>query len=261
MLGLVVDAVAVEKALTIYKHAGGDNAEKESGDVGQIGNTAGSDLGDCADIQNLHEEPEADEQDGGDVGDSEKDEVEENGANSVARKGNEESSHDGGNSAACAEYRDGGRRVGDYLRHHSDEASGKVEQQEAERAHSVFNFRPECPEVDHVADDVHPAGVHEHGAEKSEGVMPGSDAEGNCRPGSDEAVSAAQLKEKEEDVGNNDERGDGGRPPGSARGVAERDKAGHYIPPFRNKNPILKATSPFTSITCSNCATLAAQRR
>ena len=60
-------------------------------------------------------------------------------------------------------------------------------------AHGVFDRRPESPEEDHVADDVHPAGVHEHRGEQRDAVMAVDDAERDGGPGAHEAVAAGEL--------------------------------------------------------------------
>ena len=57
------------------------------------------------------------------------------------------------------------------LGEHGYDAAGEVEEQKTGVAHGVFNGGAEGPEEDHVADDVHPAGVHEHGGEQCDGVM------------------------------------------------------------------------------------------
>ena len=55
---------------------------------------------------------------------------------------------------------------------HGDDAADEVEDGKAEGAHGVFDLATEGPQVDHVADDVHPAAVHEHGGQKRNPACP-----------------------------------------------------------------------------------------
>ncbi len=88
--------------------------------------------------------------------------IEDEGANAVTRKGDEERAHDGGDGSAGAEAWDAGERIAEDLRKHGNDAAGEIEKGEADWAHGVFDFAAEGPQVNHVADDVHPAGMHEH---------------------------------------------------------------------------------------------------
>jgi hypothetical protein len=105
-------------------------------------------------------------------------------------------------------------------------------------AHRVFNGRPECPQEDHVADDVHPTGVHEHGAEQGDGVMAAGDAKGDRGPGAHKTVAAGKFQKKDVNVDQNEECGDSGESARAARCVPQRDQAAHYIPPLPSRMPI-----------------------
>jgi hypothetical protein len=54
-------------------------------------------------------------------------------------------------------------RIGGHLRQRGGDAAGEVERRIAPLTHRVFDLRAKGPQEDHVADDVRPARVHEHG--------------------------------------------------------------------------------------------------
>ena len=54
----------------------------------------------------------------------------------------------------------------DHLRQHRHQAAREIEEKKTDVAHGVLHRRPKCPQINHVADDVHPAGVHEHRCEQ-----------------------------------------------------------------------------------------------
>lgn len=129
----------------VLKEAAGEGAKGEAADVGEIGNATGLHVGDLTGIEELGEEPESDKQGGGDEGDSEKDEDEENRANSVARIGDDECAHDGGNGSAGAEVRHGGAGTGEDLGKHGDKAAGKVEEEITGASHGIFDLGSKGP--------------------------------------------------------------------------------------------------------------------
>jgi len=130
--------------------------------VGQVGDAAGFCLCHYADVEDLDEEPEPDQKRGGDQGDPKKNDEEDECADAVAGKGNDECAHHGGDSSAGTERGDAREGIAQDLRGHGNDAADEIKDGEADGAHRVFNFAAEGPQVNHVADDVHPAGVHEH---------------------------------------------------------------------------------------------------
>ena len=103
-------------------------------------------------------------------------------ANAIARKRDDERAHHGRNRAACAEAWNARGRVAEDLGHHGHDAAGKIEDEELEAAHRIFDLAPEGPQVDHVADDVHPASMHEHRGQQRDPVMAVQDADRDRRP-------------------------------------------------------------------------------
>ena len=146
--------------------------------------------------------------------------------------------HDGGDGSAGAEAGDVGVRSGDDLRHHGHDAAGEVEEEKADGSHGVFNLAAEGPEEDHVADDVHPACVHEHRGQQGKPVMAVENADGDCRPGQNECIAVEQFLKEHEYVERHEERGDDGKAARAARCIAQRDHASHYIPPLPRRMPM-----------------------
>ena len=140
-------------------------------------------------------------------------------------KGHDERSHDGGDGSAGAETRDTRKGIAEDLRAHGDDAAHEVEEQEADRPHGVFDLAAEGPQVNHVADDVHPAAVHEHGGEQGDEAMAVDDADGNRRPGAHKGVSVRELLKEDEDVNEDDEDGDEAKAARAAGGVAQGNEA------------------------------------
>jgi len=167
-------------------------------------------------VEELDEKPEADEQNGGDVGDADEEEEEKDGADAVAGIGEEEGSHDGGDGSAGAEGGDVGAGRGDDLGEHGDEASEEIEDREAEGVHGVFHGRTEGPEEDHVAENVGPAAMQEHGGEQGDERVAGMDVGGNGGPSVDEGVAALEFEEPDEKIdGDEEDGGDGEVSPSS----------------------------------------------
>ena len=114
----------------------------------------------------------------------------------------------------------------------------EIEEDETASSHGVFDLAAESPQVNHVADDVHPAGMHEHGGENRDPAVAMDDANRDDGPGPDEAIAIDQLFEK--NIGVEDDDGDGGerKTPQRPRGIAEWDEAAHYIPPLPSRMPM-----------------------
>ena len=189
----------------------GGGSEEEAGDVGHVGYASVLDVGYGAYVDELDDEPEADEEDGGDVGDADEEEEEKDGADAVAGIGDEEGSHDGGDGSAGAEGGDVGAGGGGDLGGHGDEAAEDVEEGEAEGVHGVFHGGSEGPEEDHVAADVDPAAVEEHGGEQGDEAVAGADVGGDGGPLVDEGVAALELEEPDEEVEGDEEDGGVGK--------------------------------------------------
>ena len=130
--------------------------------MGEVGYAASVNSGDCAEVEELHQEPEANQKCGGDESDSHKDDEENNSADAVAGIGNEKRAHYGSDCPAGSKAWDARERIAEDLAHHCDYPAGEVEEDEPAGTHRVFDLTAEGPQVNHVADDVHPAGVHEH---------------------------------------------------------------------------------------------------
>ena len=133
--------------------------------MGEVGYASGMHRGDTAEVEDLHQEPEADEQCGWDEGDPNEDQKENHGFDPIAGISYQERSHNGRNRSAGTEAWDAREWIAEDLAHHGDDTADQIEEDESAGAHRVFDLATEGPEIDHVADDVHPAGVHEHRGE------------------------------------------------------------------------------------------------
>ena len=87
-----------------------------------------------------------------------------------------------------------------HLRKHSHQPAGKIEGQEAQRIHGVFDFRAERPQEHHVADDVGPTAVQEHRGKNCDPVMTGDYVCGNNRPFQDKGVPMRQFGYKHQSI-------------------------------------------------------------
>ena len=83
--------------------------------------------------------------------------------NLVARVSDQERTHHSSNRSARTQIGNGGVWVCCNLRKHRDYPTGKIEGCETPGVHSVVYLRAERPKVCHVADNVRPACMHEHG--------------------------------------------------------------------------------------------------
>lgn len=128
-----------------------------------------------------------------------------------SRIGHQEGAHHRGNGSACAQVRDGGMRTGCDLGEHGDQSSEQIENEIAAPAHGILDFGTEGPKENHVTDDVGPTAVHEHRGQERDQVVTRRDLCRNRRPLDDERITASQLKQKNEDIHDDDDRGAHGR--------------------------------------------------
>jgi len=73
-------------------------------------------------------------------------------------------------------------RVGDDLGQHRHQSAKKVEGHVPQGIHGVFNLRPKGPQEDHVADDVRPTTMNEHGGKQSDPMMAAHNVGRDCGP-------------------------------------------------------------------------------
>lgn len=168
-----------------------------------------ADGGDAA--QQLDGKPIEQHEGGRDIdgGDEDNDEDERDYAH--ARIQDEEGAHDAGNGAAGADGGDGTAEVGGELDGGRSNAADQIEDGELGGPHGVLNVRSEDPQEPHVADEVEPAAVQEHGGDEG----------GETQLVGDERVvfyelitqihGARHFVEKKEDVQSNDEQRHHGR--------------------------------------------------
>jgi len=130
--------------------------------VGEVGYAASVNSGDCAEVEELHQEPEANQKRGGYESDSHKNDEENDSADAVARISDEERAHYSSDCSARSKARDARERITEDLAHHCDYPAGEIEEDKPAGSHGVFDLAAEGPQINHVADDVHPAGMHEH---------------------------------------------------------------------------------------------------
>ena len=73
-----------------------------------------------------------------------------------------------GDRAARADHRNFRARLWDRLRQRGGDSAEQVEDKIAAMTHAVFDVVAEDPEIEHVADQMHPAAMHEHRSENGE---------------------------------------------------------------------------------------------
>ena len=76
--------------------------------------------------------------------------------------------HDAGDGAARAHGRNARVRVGEHLREAGRRAANQIEDQIFRRAENIFDVIAEDPEEPHVAQDMHPPAMQEHGCQQGE---------------------------------------------------------------------------------------------
>jgi len=183
--------------------------------------------GDGSDVQDLHQEPESNQQCGRYEGNSNEDNEEDHSLDAIAGIGDQERAHHCSDGSAGPETRNLREWIPDNLAHHRHNAANQIEEDESAGTHRVFDFAAEGPEVNHVANDVHPAGMHEHGGEDRDPAVSMDDANRHDRPGPNEAVAVNQLFQK--NIGIQDDDGDGSqrKTPQGPRGVTEWNESAH----------------------------------
>src|SRR5450830_50792 len=87
----------------------------------------------------------------------------------------------------------------------------------------VFHIVTEDPQVKHVASEVNPSGVHEHGSEDGQetGAGIGKEAAGDKSPFHNESVTATQFYQEEQNV--QSDQGISNKRNSSARGIIITD--------------------------------------
>lgn len=204
--------------------------------MGEISNTAGVDRGDSANVQNLHQEPEPDEQSSGNERYPHEDQKEDDRSYAITRIGDQESAHHRGNGSARSEARNTRKGIAEDLTHHCHNTANQIKEDESASAHCIFDFPAERPEVNHVADDVHPARVHEHRGEDRNPAVSMNDADGNNGPDPNEAVSVRELFQEYIGIENDDRNRSDSKASQRPRGVAKRYEASHLHAAFTEKN-------------------------
>jgi hypothetical protein len=90
------------------------------------------------------------------------------------------------------------------------DAGQEIEDQEVDVAELVLDIVAEDPQEQHVAEEMKPASVHEHGGEDGHGALDWilREARRDERPLLDEAIAAAELDQKEQHVEADQGKGD-----------------------------------------------------
>ena len=212
------------------------NSEQKSTDVGEISHASGVHPCNGSEIQDLHQEPEPYQQSRRDEGDSNKDDEEDYGLYAIAGISDQKRSHHRGDGSAGAQARNLRKRVPENLAHHGHHATDQIEEDESAGAHCVFHLAAESPQINHVSDDVHPAGMHEHRRQNRDPAVSVDDANRHDRPSPHEAVAINQLFK--ENVGIQDNDGDGSQRKTSQRPgcVAEWNESAHLHSAFAKED-------------------------
>ena len=110
-----------------------------------------------------------------------------------ARIKNDVRAHDTADCAGGADHRYGRARVSNDLRAGGAQSAQDVEDCEAYRAHRILDVVTEDPEKPHVAENVHPAAVHEHGRHHGDPVRLAVDPARHRCAGVDGVERAEQI--------------------------------------------------------------------
>lgn len=194
-------------SLRVLEETGGDGSEDKSTDVRQVSDSSGLYLRDRPCMNELGEKPEANQECCWNHGDARENKKEQNGFDLVAGISHDESAHHRSDCATCPKVWNRGMGIKSDLGEHCNQTASEIKGEVSRTAHGIFDLGGKGPQENHVADDVGPAAVHEHGSEDRDPSMAGSDL---CRDGGplrDERVAAGQLKQKNADVDDNDEGG------------------------------------------------------
>jgi hypothetical protein len=134
------------------------------------------------------------------------------------------------------------------LRHHGDEPTNQIKRQIASAAHRILNLWTEGPKKNHVADDVRPAAMHEHGSQNSDPVVAGSDLRRDRRPLGHECIAAGEFENKNNDVHQDDSAGNDRHAHGAPRRIAQWDQAAHVISSSASSRTVLLSRRGLASI-------------
>lgn len=118
--------------------------------------------------EKLHEEPEAEKEVCGNLHHGEDNKEGKEGNNPGTGKEDEVGTQHSRNSTGCADVRHHGGCIDENLGKKREETTKKVKEQVFTMAESVFHIIPENVEVEHIAQNVEPASVEEHGGDGSE---------------------------------------------------------------------------------------------
>ncbi len=189
---------------------GEENAGKETADVRQVSDSAhlpGAQQGARA-ADELNHDPEAQRHPGGDGCD----EAEEEHVHIPLREEQQVSAQHPGNRAGCPEHGDIGKHGEGELGKGGSDTTDQVKDQILEMPHAVFDVVTKDAQVEHIAQQVQPAGVHEDGGEKGDALSDGVGDKpgGDKRPGDDETFPCQQLHEEHDDVQPDQADGDEG---------------------------------------------------
>src|SRR5437899_12191683 len=92
----------------------------------------------------------------------------------------------------------------------SKHAPDQIEHQVSPSTHRVFDFGTKGPQEHHIADDMRPAGAHDHRRHQRDPVMAGDDVGGDRRPPGHEGLTAPQFQCEDERVDEDDDSCDDG---------------------------------------------------
>src|SRR5262249_34990322 len=151
-------------------------------DVRQVSYAAGLCLCHFASVYKLREKPETNQECSWNEGDSHKNEDKQERFNLVSRIGHHKRAHHRCYGSARAEVWNCRVGVGQNLGQHGHYAAEQVEDQISASTHDIFDLRSEGPKKNHVADDVRPTAMHEHGRQDGDPAMTGNDLLWNCCP-------------------------------------------------------------------------------
>ena len=147
--------------------------------------------------QHLHDEPEAQHQSGRHVHharvDAERDHHQDLRAGEEQQIGAEHA----GDRAACADH--GHRRggIGDGMAEHGEDAAQHIEDGKSDMPHRIFNIVAEDPQVQHVADQMHPASVQKHARDERDKGRRAVNLRRQCRIAEDRRWNGAEPVDEE----------------------------------------------------------------
>ncbi len=113
-----------------------------------------------------------------------------------ARKAQEVSAEDAGNSAAGAKHGDGRKRLGDEMAEKGRKSAEKIKEQKAEMAAQGFDVVAENPQVEHVAGQMKNAPMQKHGSNYRVQILSVDQKIGDCRILLNEGTKSFSWQEK-----------------------------------------------------------------